>query len=116
MLGTLFVARAIGQGLADAMRHVAEYLEGRRRRRGVQERARPGIELAVGIAVMRRDVLLEVGIFLGVVEERIEIAGIVRRQRERRRRLVIDDDVGIEDERISGPVEGGNRNAVAEHV
>ncbi len=65
---------------------------------------------------MRRDVLQEIEIFVAIVEERIEIAGIVRRQRKGVRRLVVDDDVGIEGQGVGVRVESGDRDAVAEHV
>ena len=52
-------------------------------------------------------IVLQVRIFLGIVDERIEISGIVRRQREGRHGRVIDDHVGGEGQ----PVRRGYRRS-----
>ena len=116
MLGALLVALAVGEGLADAVRHAAQDVEGRCRPLGVEKFPRPCRQLAVGIAILRRDELQQVGQFLVVVEERIEIGGIVRGQRELVRRIVLDRNGRGERQRLGALVEGRDRDAVAEHV
>ena len=59
---------------------------------------------------------LQVGKFLVVVEERIEIGGIVRRQRELLGRIVLHRRGRGERQRVGALVEGRDRDAVAEHV
>src|SRR5665647_1364394 len=116
MLGALLVPLAVGEGLADAMGHFAEDLEGRGRAFRVEEIARPRRQLTLRIAILRRDELLEVGKLLVVVEERIEIGGVVRGQRELLGRIVLDGG-GIDDRQDFGAlVEGRDGDAVAEHV
>ena len=90
MLGAVLVALAIGEGLADAMGHAAEDVEGRRRPFGVEKLPRPRRQFAIRIAILRRDELDEIGKLLVVVEERIEIGGVVGRQREFFGRIVLD--------------------------
>ena len=61
-------------------------------------------------------VVLQIGILLAVVEERIEISGVVRRQRELPAGLCSTVDVGGEGQRVGALIEGRDRDAVAEHV
>ena len=79
MLGAVLVPLAVGEGLADAVGHAAENVEGRGRAFGVEKIPRPCRQLAIGIAILRRDELNEVGKFLVVIEKRIEIGRIIRR-------------------------------------
>jgi len=116
MLGALLVPLAIGEGLADAVGHAAQDIEGRRRPVGVEKPARPERQLTVRIAILRRDELLQVGKFLVVIEERIKIGGIIRGQREFLRRIVLDRRQRGERQRFGALVEGRDRHAVAEHV
>ena len=116
MLGALLVPLAVGEGLADAMRHAAQDVEGRRRPLGVEKFSRPGRQLAIGIAILRRHELLQVGKFFVVVEERIEIGGIIRRERELLLRIVLDRHGRGERQGVGALVEGRDRDAVAEHV
>ena len=64
----MLVPLAIGEGRADAMGHPAQDVEGRRRSLGVEVVARPGRQLAIGIAILRRHELLQVQKFLIVVD------------------------------------------------
>ena len=116
MLGALLVALAIRKALADAVGHFAEDLEGRRRAFSVEKIARPRRQLAPGIAILRRDELPEVGKFLLVIEERIEIGRIVRGQRELLGRVVLHRRGRYEREVIRALVERRDRHGVAEHV
>ena len=82
MLGAVLMPLAVGEGLADAVGHAAENIEGRGRPFRVEEIPRPRRQFAAGIAVLRRDELNEVGKFLVVVEKGIEIRRVVGGQRE----------------------------------
>src|SRR6202012_3193756 len=57
MLGALLVPPPIGEALTDAMGHAAQDIEGRRWPLGVEELPRPGRQLTIGIAILRRDEL-----------------------------------------------------------
>ena len=107
---------AVGELPADAVGHAGENVEGRRRPFAIEKIPRPGRQLAVGIAILRRDVLHEVGKLVVVVEERIEIRRIVRGQRELVGGTVLDRDGGGEGQGFGALVEGRDRDAVAEHV
>ena len=63
MLGALLVALAVRERLADAMRHAAQDVERRRRPLGVEKFSRPRRQLTIGIAILRRDELQQVGNF-----------------------------------------------------
>src|SRR3954452_14157004 len=71
MLRAQLVTLAVLEPLADAVGHAAEDLEGRRWRVLVEKAARPFRDLAIGIGILRRDVVDEVGKFLVVIGERI---------------------------------------------
>src|SRR6185437_4603407 len=92
MLRAALMALAIGEEIADAMGHAAQDLERRRRRLRVEEAARPRRQLTAGIAIVRSHELAEIGEFLAVVEEGIEVSMVIRRQRELLRRIVVDRD------------------------
>src|SRR5215212_6754202 len=64
MLGALLMTLAIGEGLADAMRHAAQDIEGRGRALSVEKFSGPCRQLAIGIAILRRDELRQIGKFL----------------------------------------------------
>ena len=98
------------------MRHAAQDVEGRRRPVGVEKFSRPGRQFAIGIAILRRHELLQVGKLLVVVEERIEIGGIIRGERELVLRIVLHRHRRGERQGVGALVEGCDRNAVAEHV
>src|SRR5882762_4236805 len=108
MLRALLMALAIRERVADAMGHAAQDLERRGRRLVVEKSARPGRKLAVGIAVLRRDEMLQIGEFVAVVKEGIEVSGIVRRQRELLRRIVLDRDGRGDAQRVRPLVEQGD--------
>ena len=98
------------------MGHAGKNVEARRRPAGIEELPRPRRQLAIGIAILRRDELDEIGKFLVVVDEGIEIGLIVRRQRELFRRIVLDGDGGGECQRRGARLEGRDRDAVVEDV
>src|SRR5450759_1967325 len=116
MLGALLVPLAVAEGLADAVSHVAQDMEGRGRPFRIEKIPRPRRHLALGIAILRRDELHEVGKLLVVVEKRIEIRRIVRGQRELLGRIVLDGRGVDERQGFGALVEGRDRDAVAEHV
>jgi len=116
MLGALLVALAVNEGLADAMGHAAENFKRRGRRFRIEELARPRRQLAVGIGILRRDELNEVGKLLVVVEEGIEIGLVIRRQREFFGRAMVDRRSGGDGERLRALVKIRDRHAVAKHV
>lgn len=116
MLGARLMALAVFELFADPMRHAAQDLEGRRRRLLVEKAAGPFRDLIVGIGILRRDVLDEIGKLLVVIDEGVEKSGIVRRQREFLDRIVLDGDVPVEGQRFRPLVEIGDRDRVAEHV
>ena len=87
-----------------------------RRPLGVEKFSRPGRQLAMGIAILRRDELQQVREFLVVIAERIEIGGIVGGQRILFRRIVLDGDGRRERQGVGALVEGRDRYGVAEHV
>src|ERR1700722_12672400 len=112
MLGAVLMALAIGEGFADAMGHAAENIEGRRRALLVEEIQRPRQQFAIGVAILRRDELNEIGKFLVVVEKRIEIGRIVWGQRELLRGVVLDRRGRDERQGFGALVEGRDRDAV----
>ena len=116
MLGAVLVPLAIGERVADAVGHAAQDVEGRGRTLVVEKIQRPCRQLAVGIAILRRDELNEVGKLLVVVEKWIEIGGIIRRQREFLGRIVLDRRRADERQGVGALVEGRDRDAVAEHI
>src|SRR5467141_3056686 len=73
MLGAVLMPLAVGEGLADTVGHAAENIKSRRRSFRIEKIQRPRRHLAMGIAILRRDELNEVGKLLIVVEKRIEI-------------------------------------------
>jgi len=109
-------APPVGEGVADAVGHVAQDIEGRGRTLGIEKIPRPGRQLAVGIAILRGDELNEVGKFLIVVQKRIEIGRIVRGQREFAGRIVLDRRRADDRQCFGAIIEGRDRDAVAEHV
>ena len=116
VLGAELMTLAIFELLADAMRHAAQDLECWCRRVLVEKAARPFPDMALGIGILRRGVLHKVGKFLVVVDERVEIGGIIRRERKLLDRIVLDGDVPIECQRVRAFVEIGDRDRVTEHV
>jgi hypothetical protein len=70
----------------------------------------------MGIAILRRDELLQVRKFLVIIAERIEIGGIVGGQHILFRRIVLDGGGRRERQGLGALVEGRDRHGVAEHV
>src|SRR5882757_4518945 len=116
MLGALLMPLAVAEFPADAMGHAAENIEGRGRPFGIEKIPRPRRHLAVGIAILRRDELDEVGEFLVIVEKRIEVGAVVRGQRELLGGIVLDGRGRGERQGLGALVEGRDRHTVAEHV
>jgi hypothetical protein len=82
----------------------------------IEELPRPGRQLAIRIAVIRRDELEQIRKLLFVVAEGVEVGGVLRRQRKFFRGLVLDGRRESEDQDVGPLVESRDRDAVAEHV